>query len=405
MSPVNIRCRRRRPGTGHFFPGSVAVNGLGAWALLALVVGASCGPGVRAARGDPAADERKELLRQQRERYEAAVADDPKLDDKSHRIGDLFQLKVQNDRLVIAPNIPATAMHVVRQVELEGMPSPATIVYVASLGRRPGMGRARFDFSAERFDDDSGVYTRLRVMTYYRSLRMTQTYRSADVQWDVSAEQSEDEVRLTVSGTGIDGVNLGAPDLVTLRRRHPREVERWLRPMLAELGQDTLLAPDAQAAWQVLADDWPEDPKARDAIVKTLPDLGAADFHVREAAVRKLAELGLAGATSILRLEKLGVRADLSAEQNRELDAVLSLHRSLPTDQAAALHDDPEFLLDCLSCENTTARAVALHRLQKLTAAASGFDAKDLDGNPDRRATVIATLREKVLEPTTKPSE
>ena len=85
------------------------------------------------------------------------------------------------------------------------------------------MGRSRFDCSAERFDDESGVYTRLRVMTYYRSLRMTQTYRSADVQWDVSAEQSEDGGRHRFRLGGPPGLPDGS-DMVNVNAEADRRV-------------------------------------------------------------------------------------------------------------------------------------------------------------------------------------
>ena len=399
MNPACFRYPRRRPGTGGFVRGPAVAAGLAVFTLFL-----SFTPGT--ARADPAAEERKLLLRQQRERYEAGVALDPPLDDKTHKVADIFRLKLQDSRLVLAPDIPATAMHLTRRVQLEGVPSPATVVFVASLGRRPGMGHSRFDFSSERFDEESGVYTRVRVLTYsFRNLRLTQSYRALDAQRDVSLEETGEEVRLNVSGTGIDGVNLSEPDFTALRRRHPRETERWLRPMLLELGQERLLAPDPAAAWQVLADDWPEDPAAREAVLRALPDLGAGDYHAREAAARKIADLGLAGATTVLRLDKQGLRSDLSAEQNRELDAVVSLRRVLSAEEAVALHDDPEFLLDCLSCEDVTAREVALRRLQKLNEAAAAFDHRELSGDADRRAIAVAGLREKVLGPATRPSQ
>jgi len=165
-----------------------------------------------------------------------------------------------------------------------------------------------------------------------------------------------------------------------------------------------MLAPDLAVAWQALADDWPDDLKARDTLHEALPDLGAADYHTREAAAKRVADLGLAGATAILRLDDHHTRLDLSAEQNRELDSILSLWRTLPEEDAAALRKDRQFLLDCLSSEDATVRAVALQRLQGLQADTRGFTPQDLDGDPDRRAQTVATLRERVLAATTRPS-
>ncbi len=86
-----------------------------------------------------------------------------------------------------------------------------------------------------------------------------------------------------------------------------------------------------------------------------------------------MADLGLAGATAILRLDDHHTRLDLSAEQNRELDSILSLWRTVPQENAAPLRNDRQFLLDCLSSEDATVRAVALQRLQKLEEVRGGF--------------------------------
>ena len=95
-------------------------------------------------------------------------------------------------------------------------------------------------------------------------------------------------------------------------------------------------------------------------MAKALPALGNDDYRVREEAVQQLLKLGIGGATCVLRLGREGSRSGLTAEQNRELDAVISHCCVIPWQEAAALHDDPDFLLDCLDCPEPTARRVAL---------------------------------------------
>ena len=88
------------------------------------------------AQGDAPSEDRKTLLQQQREQYENGVNLLPPLDEKTHALNDLFQLKLRNGRLNIVPGIPSTAMRMTHRVQVEGVPSPATIAYVASWGRR-----------------------------------------------------------------------------------------------------------------------------------------------------------------------------------------------------------------------------------------------------------------------------
>jgi hypothetical protein len=373
--------------------------------LVAAAVVFGPGAGLGRALADDALDGYKANLRLQREHYEAAMnALDP-IDDKTHKCSDIFQFKLTNDRLTLVPAIPPTPRHLMRRVDLEGVSSPASVTYVASIGRRLGGGYTRFDFSSERYDENAGTYARLRILAFSKDVRVMQTSRSMEISRDVSLEESGEEVRFNVAGTGVETVSLTEPDFATLRRLHPRETERWLRPLLQELGQERMLAPELAVAWQALADDWPDDVKARQTLREALADLGVADYHTRESAARRVADLGLAGATAILRLDDHHTRLDLSAEQNRELDSILSLWRTIPQEDAQALHNDRQFLLDCLSSEDATVRAVALEHLQKLEEAARGFTAQDLDGDPDHRAQTVATLRDRILVATTQPAK
>jgi hypothetical protein len=360
--------------------------------------------GAGPAFADDALDGYKANLRLQREHYESAMNSLDPVDNKTHKCSDIFKFKLNHDRLMLEFGIPPTPRHIPRRVDLEGVSSPASVTYVASIGRRIGGAYTRFDFSSERYDDNAGTYGRLRILAFSRDVRIMQTWRSLEVSRDVSLEDSGDEVRFNVAGTGIETVSLTEPDFASMRRLHPRETERWLRPMLKELNQERMLAPDLSVAWQALANDWPDDRNARDTLHEALPDLGAADYHTREAAAKRVADLGLAGATAILRLDDHHTRLDLSAEQNRELDSILTLWRSIPQEHAAPLRNDRQFLLDCLSSEDATVRAVALQRLQKLEECARGFGPQDLDGEPDHRAQTVATLRDRVLGATTRPT-
>ena len=52
-----------------------------------------------------------------------------------------------------------------------------------------------------------------------------------------------------------------AADFQALVREHGREADEFVRPLLRQIGQESVLAPDEQVAWQVLSDRWRPDPK------------------------------------------------------------------------------------------------------------------------------------------------
>src|SRR5205823_5273297 len=122
-----------------------------------------------------------------------------------------------------------------------------------------------------------------------------------------------------------------------LVREHPQEVERYLRPLLHDLGQDAQFAPDPLIAWQVFATQWAADPAVAAKVKALLPELNASDFRRRDAAQQELEALGKAGATAITRLD----RRALSPEQNVRLDRVLAPFNQLSAKEAARRRSDP----------------------------------------------------------------
>ena len=103
------------------------------------------------------------------------------------------------------------------------------------------MGYMQFDFVTECYDEAQGTSQRTRAQCSPRNVRLTQTLKSGAEARDVSVDDSGEDVRLNVSGVGVDGVSLAEPDILTLRRQHPREAARWLLPLLRDLGQEQLL--------------------------------------------------------------------------------------------------------------------------------------------------------------------
>ena len=181
-----------------------------------------------------------------------------------------------------------------------------------------------------------------------------------------------------------------------LRRKHPREVNAHLRPLLAELGLEGVFAVPAITAWQVFRDDWKGNPQVAADVRKLLADLENGSYATRAAAGKALRQLGPDAALVIYRMD----RAGLSPEQDRQLDTVLSTYGFLPEADAVQLRKDVHFLLDCLYTDDADIRTIALKHLRDVTGKPIAFDAGP---DAETRGKAIEALRER-LSPTSRPA-
>lgn len=358
------------------------------------------------------------LLEQQRRQLETFFQGHPVLD--AARVDQVFRLRADGGRITWeAPLIDRAAGAGGRQyrAELQGLTDGLTTVY---LGRSrtfdgPGNSPAEFrTFSLTHYDfSRPGVLETLSVQAQqdyfhvdcsaqlpegYRSVRLTEQGPQLEATPAGSprlppAGAPEGTAQLTITRADANNrpqmVNLVEPDFQSLVRRHPREVEEYVRPMLARLGQDAVFAPDPLVAWQVFSDRWVSDDAMRQQVAVMLPALDAPDFRARDEAVRRLLDLGRPGAAVLLRLD----RSKLSAEQCLRIDRILRPYAQLPAPEAAKLRSDVGFLLDCLYVEDAHLRRVALDRLRDVTGQPLAFD---LSAGSDRRAAAVNALRQKL---------
>jgi hypothetical protein len=180
-----------------------------------------------------------------------------------------------------------------------------------------------------------------------------------------------------------------AADFATVRRERRADFDRYVAPMLRELGQYSLLAPDAGVAWQVLGDLQPPDPLAAAKVREQLPGLNDPSFHARLLHRKELESLGPAAALAIRRLD----RTKLSAEQSAQLDQLLRPYRQVSDENARKMLTDPSFLLSCLYSTDDAIRKLAIGQLKSVTR-------KEMDFDPvaeiAQRESAIAAIREKL---------
>jgi hypothetical protein len=172
-----------------------------------------------------------------------------------------------------------------------------------------------------------------------------------------------------------------------LRKTHHDSVEKWLRPVLRELHQESALAADPAVAWQVLAPQWPADSKYVAAVSPKIKALDDDNFRVRRQTADAIAKLGRGAALVLLKMNRSG----LSLEQNLRIDEVIARFKPLSDADAQALGNDPNFLLDCLYGDDATARKLALDRLQAIAHKPIAFE---VNASEEVRVNCVNAIRQ-----------
>ena len=199
-----------------------------------------------------------------------------------------------------------------------------------------------------------------------------------------------------------DNVNLelSASSFAELRRRYPREVEQYFRPILREFAQDhRIFAVDERVAWQVLGAGVEPDPESAEQVKAVLAQFDSDDFRTREAALGELKKLGQSAALVLARMD----RSNLSPEQTAGVDEFLAEYLLLSKEDVARLKASPDFLLDTLASEDPTLRKLALAQLKEIVTSGFSFDPA---APPEARAAQLQKLRAAIgaTSPTTAPA-
>jgi hypothetical protein len=194
-------------------------------------------------------------------------------------------------------------------------------------------------------------------------------------------------------------VNVQCEDVASLFKTHRKEVNAYLRPLLAKVGQDSLFAADPMLASEVFKELWVSDDKSASEIRKRLPELDADDYQTREKALNELRGMGRKVAMEAMHMD----RSRLSAEQIMRLDELVGHFFGTPSAEAESLGKDPSFLIDCLYCDDAEICQAAIKRLQTLLGKQVDFD---LTASGHDRIMAIRALRlslDSKTSATTKP--
>jgi hypothetical protein len=156
---------------------------------------------------------------------------------------------------------------------------------------------------------------------------------------------------------------LAEPTFSDLYLKHAADVNTYLRPVFRTLRQEQIVfRPDDHWAYQALQQFFPADTTLPPELESVVKRLDADSFADRQAALRRLHELGDTAATDLMRHPL----TNLTPEQKARVDSFLAPFHPLSEDQANALRGDKDFLLDCQFSSDALLRRVAAEQLQRI---------------------------------------
>lgn len=324
------------------------------------------------------------------------------------KMKDICQIRPEGHGWVLLSDIPAEARPGRVRVQVEDLPG---ICLLTTGGlRRQGMPES-FTFIHYNFSDPRAVRITTQVAWERGQLSISRTAqtpsgyysvtlqhgamapvveaRAMPVSWPQPAARSVIQFGMHLNGAADPhrrGVNGSAPDMLSLRRRFGKEIDQHLRPVLCDLGLETVLAVDTLGAWQVFAEDLKPEPALMAQVQQILPALDADSFQARHEGLVRLRQMGPGMLLAVAQLD----RQKLSAQQNALLDAALAVFGPVQNAANRLLKEDVDFLLDCLYGDDAAVRQVALDYLRQKTGRTIDFD---LEADIARRTVAVNALR------------
>ncbi|MDB5322332.1 MAG: hypothetical protein JWN40_3963 [Phycisphaerales bacterium] len=344
------------------------------------------------------ADERetyRQILNQQKSQQELYIKRLDLLPGKK-KIEDLLRVASDQGKLTLkSPLFGAAEQMKNRQMraEVEGFEGFCTLM-VQPINN----GQYYFTFSNMAYPNMEGV-TNFSISMQPGYLQISKNHSSQSKNYTINLMQTQnrsmfgqpDGIQLNVYGADNAGrvavsINLSEPDFTTLRRKHPREVDQYLRPLLRELKLENLFAVDEGMAWQVFSEEWKGDQEIAAKLKALLPGLEGDAYSDRETARQAIRKLGSEAALVIYRMDRSG----LTPEQNCQLDSVLSTYSFMSRPEAQRLTSDVDFLLDCLYSDNPEVRGIAARHLKQTVHRDVAVDPKT---DYDTRVAHVEALR------------
>lgn len=326
----------------------------------------------------------------------------------------IADLRLEEGNLILSTGLPRTPER--SKVEVEGWPGFATVQIMGEV--EEGTPARHFDFQHHSFARPGTMSVMTQVQGTLISLQITQSVERVGGFQSVQLIQSnrmpahvatEGENGVSLYVQGFDtfredetlDLNLWAPNLAELRRRHPKAAARFVQPIFRDLGQPDLFAIEPAVAWQVFSEEFQPDPKLKEQVERLVTQFDAESFAEREKAFEDLKQMGQSASAVLAQMD----RSALSGEQAARLDTILADHQQISPQQAEKLRGDNAFLLDCLYCADEQIRRLALEQLGDNLGRRIDLDVAGL-GTPQYHKSVEQLRAELFPPPTpaTRPS-
>ncbi|MGA2442406.1 MAG: hypothetical protein ABSH08_15750 [Tepidisphaeraceae bacterium] len=282
------------------------------------------------------------------------------------------------------------------RVSLTDLPGRAVIKCIVS--RRLGIFSPMFEYY--ELSQPAAVCLHLQIINNITHLQVVQEIESVHRFESISLLESlggTDAPPVTLRVQVIQGTQpelslvVSAPTLPDLRREHPYEFEKYLRPLFRQFRQDeAIFAVEDKIAWQVMYEDWRPPPDLAPRLKSLVAQLNSDEFAQRQSAQESLRRIGEPAALMLRSAD----RRDWTAEQNSRVNKFLGEFFPLSDDQAKKLGQDVNFLLDCLTSDDPALRAATLAHLDRLLGRKIECN---LDQSPADRLTAVAALRRQLI--------
>jgi len=299
------------------------------------------------------------------------------------------------------------------RVSLTDLPGHAVIKCIVS--RRLGLFSPMFEYYELSHSEDkpsasegkstapAAVCRHLQIVNNITHLQVVQDIESADRFEAISLIESldgSDAAPVTLRVQVIQGTQpelslaMSAATLPDLRREHPYEFEKYLRPLFRQFRQDeAIFAVEDKIAWQVMSDDWRPPPDLAARLKSLVAQLNSNEFAQRQSAQESLRRIGEPAALMLRSAD----RRNWTAEQNSRVNKFLGEFLPLSDDQAKKLGQDVNFLLDCLTSDDPALRTATRVHLDRLLGRKIECN---LDQSPADRLTAVGELRRQLIPQT-----
>ena len=179
-----------------------------------------------------------------------------------------------------------------------------------------------------------------------------------------------------------------------LRRAHGRELQKYVAPVLRDLGiEEQVFAPPAARAQQALGIGAEVDSKVLEALDPLLEKLESPDFRTRHTAALELRKLDRANIIALARAD----RSKWSLNRTAAVDALLADSDLPAKSDLTELANQPVFLIDCLYLDDPVIRKEAAARLERIAKRPLHLN---LEEPIEKRVLAIDRLVDQFIPPT-----